>query len=170
MKKNYITALITLMAFAYSYCQNSDLSIYKNLVDKTWKLEGTWGDGSKLKQEITFEYHLNKSIVIAKTIGYTNKAQTKFGERNYGIRKYDATSKQIKFWEFDVFGGVTTGKIYLEGKNIVHQYQYGDDTTLTDMWEYVDDSTYNLKIGKYKNGIWEQVYLNTPIKLVNIKK
>jgi hypothetical protein len=39
---------------------------------------------------------------------------------------------------------------------------------VTDMWEYIDDSTYNFKVGNYQNGIWKQVYLST--QFIEVKK
>ena len=106
---------------------------------------------------------LDSTIVIAKSIGFINKEQTKLGLRNHGIRQYDKITKSIKFWEFDVFGELTKGSVFSEGKNIVYQYTYGT-STVTDMWEYVNDSTYNLIVGTYENGEWKQVYLSTKFK------
>ncbi len=140
--------------------QNTELSIFENLVGKTWKAEGKWGDGSKFMQEITFKYDLEKTIITARSKGFIDKEQTQMGDRNMGIRKFDSATKTIKFWEFDVFGGVTEGNVSVEGKNIIYQYKYGT-SVVTDMWEYVDDSTYNFKVGTYEKGEWKQVFLNT---------
>ncbi|WP_062060145.1 hypothetical protein [Aquimarina longa] len=140
--------------------QSSALSIFDNLIDKTWKAEGNWGDGSKFKQEIKVSYSLDNTIVVVNSIGFIDKKQTKLGVRNHGIRQFDQQSKQIKFWEFDVFGGLTQGIVFSKGKNIIYQYTYGE-STVTDMWEYVDDSTYNFKVGDYKDGEWKQLYLST---------
>lgn len=152
--------LLTLFISITTFGQKSELSIFDNLVSKTWKAEGEWGNGTKFMQEITFTYSLDKKLVIAESIGFVDKAQTKLGPRNHGIRQFDAATNTIKFWEFDVFGGLTQGTVSAEGKNIVYQYKYGD-AIITDMWEYVDDSTYNFKVGSYENGQWKQVYLST---------
>ncbi|WP_299118005.1 hypothetical protein [uncultured Winogradskyella sp.] len=162
--KNYILIFILLVSIG-AYAQKSNLSIFDNLVEKTWKANGNWGDGSKFYQEINFEYSLDNSIVIAKSIGYIDKEQTKLGLRNHGIRMYDKVTKSLKFWEFDVFGGLTKGTVFSKGKNIIYQYTYGT-STVTDMWEYVNDSTYNFKVGNYVNGEWEQLYLSTQFKEV----
>ena len=146
--------------------QNQALSIFDNIVDKTWKAEGNWGNGSPFYQEIDARYGLNKSVVIVESIGFVDEAQTKLGLRNQGIRQYDAKCECLRFWEFDVFGGLTEGVVFQEGKNIVYQYDYGG-SKVTDMWEYVDNNTYNFKVGAYKDGKWEQVYLNTQFKSVN---
>ncbi|WP_299244260.1 hypothetical protein [uncultured Aquimarina sp.] len=143
--------------------QETDLSIFKNLVEKTWKAEGKWGDGTLFKQETIFKYDLDNTLVISKSKGFTDKNQTKYGSRNHGIRKFDSETKTIKFWEFDIFGGVTTGTVTIDKKNLIYQYQYGE-SLITDMWEYVDDYTYNFKVGDYTDGNWKQVYLETQFK------
>lgn len=127
---------------------------------KTWVAKGNWGDGSKFKQETTFSYSLDSTLVIANSKGFTNKEHTQYGNRNHGIRKFDAASNTHKFWEFDVFGGVTEGNMVFEGKNIYYHYVYGGDI-LTDAWEYEDANSYLFKVGKYENGLWKQVYLET---------
>ncbi|WP_281991440.1 hypothetical protein [Aquimarina aggregata] len=140
--------------------QDSKLSMFDNLVEKTWKAEGNWGDGSKFVQEIKFEYSLDSTLVITNAIGFVDKEQTKLGKRNHGIRQFDKESNSIKFWEFDVFGGLTEGVVFSKDKNIIYQYEYGG-SNVTDMWEYVNDSTYNFKVGNYKDGVWKQLYLST---------
>ncbi|WP_282056710.1 hypothetical protein [Maribacter luteus] len=162
--KNAILIFILLIS-TVTYAQKSNLSMFNNLVGKSWKASGTWGDGNKFDQEIRFHFSLDSTIVIAESYGYINKEQTKTGLRNHGIRQYDKNTDSIKFWEFDVFGGLTKGSVYSEGKNIIYQYTYGT-STVTDMWEYVDDSTYNFKVGSYENGEWKQVYLRTKFKKV----
>ena len=156
--------LTTILISTLTFAQDTKLSAFDHLVGKTWKADGKWGNGSQFVQETTFTYSLNKIIVIAESIGFVDKAQTKLGPRNHGIRQFDAASNTIKFWEFDVFGGVTEGTVFIRGKNIIYQYEYGT-TVVTDMWEYVDDSTYNFKVGNYENGEWKQVYLSTKFVL-----
>lgn len=164
--KNIIFVLLFIPVMTFS--QNSQLSIFNNLVSKTWKAEGNWGDGSKFKQEIQFTLSLDNTIIITNSIGFIDKEQTKLGLRNHGIRQFDKKSNSIKFWEFDIFGGLTEGVVFSEGKNIVYQYNYGG-SFVTDMWEYVDESTYNFKVGDYKDGVWKQIYLNTQFKVVEEK-
>ena len=163
MKTIILILLMPIMAFG----QSSELSIFDNLVTKTWKAEGNWGDGSKFIQEIKIDYSLDSTLVIVNSIGFIDKEQTKLGLRNHGIRQFDKVSKSIKFWEFDVFGGLTEGIVFTEGENIIYQYEYGG-SNITDMWEYIDDSTYNFKIGNYNNGIWKQIYLST--KFIEIEE
>ena len=140
--------------------QSPNWSAFENLVNKTWEAEGKWGNGSPFKQSIHYTYDLNQQIIISKSKGFIDKAQTKMGSRNHGIRKYDLEAKKFVFWEFDVFGGVTHGDLILADKNIRYQYQYGT-SLVTDSWEYVNDSTYTFTIGSFENGVWKQKYLET---------
>lgn len=136
------------------------LEKFEPLMGRTWTASGKWGDGSKFKQEISFTYGLDSTIIITNAKGFTNKEQTAYGDRNHGIRKFDTTSKTYKFWEFDVFGGLTQGTVVFKDKDILYHYDYGG-TPVTDAWEYVDQNTYNFKVGSYNHGAWEQVYLDT---------
>ncbi|WP_422859716.1 VOC family protein [Flagellimonas sp. S174] len=157
--KKYGMLCIFCMVFSM-HGQENNLSIFDGLIGKIWKAEGNWGDGSKFKQEITFEYGLNNALIIAKSRGYTDKEQTIFGNRNHGIRKYNPERKTIEFWEFDVFGGVTKGTVKEQGKDLYYTYSYGE-SIVTDLWEYVDSNTYNFKVGAYEDGQWKQVFLAT---------
>ncbi|WP_422351292.1 hypothetical protein [Flagellimonas sp.] len=158
MKKILVLSLL-LAGFLNAQAQEP-LSVFEPLMGKTWSAEGNWGDGSKFKQDINFRYDLNKKLVIAESNGYTNREQTTYGPRNHGIRQYDEASKTIKFWEFDVFGGVTEGTVIANGKDIIYTYAYGE-SLVTDYWEYIDDHTYNFIVGSYENGEWKQKYLST---------
>ena len=158
--KLIITLFLIPFFISTLHAQENTISAFDNLIGKIWKAEGTWGDGSKFKQEIDFSYSSEKNAVLTKSKGYTNKEQSTYGNRNNGIRKYDPTSKSIKFWEFDVFGGITEGTVNVEGKNMYYQYQY-NGAILKDAWEYLNEDTYNFKVGSYTNGNWEQTYLET---------
>ena len=149
--------------------QEHELSIFENLVGKTWKAEGNWGDGSKFFQEIDVRYSMDKSIVVLESIGFIDKDQTQIGLRNHGIRQYDSASKSIRFWEYDVFGGLTKGTVSSIGNDIMYQYSYAE-TFVTDYWTYVNDSTYNLKIGVFENGEWKQTFSNVVFKAKNISE
>ncbi len=165
--KNLNLTLFLCCLIATAFSQPASLEAFHNLTNKTWKAEGNWGDGTSFKQEVSFEYALEGKILLSKSKGYTNQEQSKYGMRNYGVRKLDTETGKIKFWEFDVFGGLTEGEVLVKDKNIYYQYPYGE-AVITDMWEYVDESTYNFKIGSYKDGKWEQVYLNTQFKAVGL--
>ena len=140
--------------------QTNQLELFNNLVGKTWKAEGNWNDGSKFYQELTINYELDSAIIEVNTIGFVNTDRTEIGDRNHGIRKFDLESGQVLFWEFDVFGGITFGTVMKEENSLIYEYDYGD-AYVTEMWEYVNDSTYNFKIGVRRNDKWEQVFLET---------
>jgi len=158
-----ILLIIILVISNTVFSQKSDLSIFKNFVNKTWKAEGQWSDGNSFKQEITFTYSLDSSIVTTKTIGYLNKEKTELGQRNLGIRQVDEKTGAIKFREYDIFGGLNEGTVTIRGKNIMYQYQYGK-IFVTDIWEYIDENTYNFKVGDLKKGAWKEVFLKTQFK------
>lgn len=158
--------IIFLLSFLFSFssvAQKEKLTAFEPLVGANWTAEGKWGDGSIFKQETAFTYGLSGNIVIARSKGFIDKEQTVFGDRNHGIRKFDEETKQLRFWEFDVFNGLTEGIIVISGKNIYYQYTYGD-SLITDGWEFVDKDTYSFKVGVYDDGEWEEVYLNTTFR------
>jgi len=147
----------------FLFCQENKLQCFETLIDKTWVTEGKWGDDSPFKQEITYQYALDSTLIICNTKGFTDETRTKFGDRNHGIRKYDKSKDEIQFWEFDIFGGTTTGTVKQVDKNIVYEYDYGG-TIVTELWEFVNDSTYNFQVGKYHEEKWEQIYLSSQFK------
>jgi len=55
---------------------------------------------------------------------------------------------------------LATGTVHAKGKNLYYQYEY-DGSHITNMWEYVNDTTYNFKVGIFKNENWEQLMLET---------
>ena len=156
----YAGLLIVCLSLSNANAQERSLSVFDPLVNSTWQANGQWGDGSAFKQQIHFRESLNGKVIIADSKGFTNKEQTNYGNRNHGIRWYDQEGGKLRFWEFDVFGGLTQGEVSSQAKNIIYTYNYGG-TEVTDMWEFVNDSTYNFKVGSYSNGQWQQVYLNT---------
>lgn len=159
MRKIFLISLLFAGLFQLKG-QESKLSFFEPLMGKTWSAEGNWGDGSKFKQDITFRFGLNDQVVIAESNGYTNQEQTTYGPRNHGVRKFDTATNSVKFWEFDVFGGLTEGTVTVNGKDIIYTYRYGE-SVVTDYWEYVDENTYNYTVGDYENGTWNQKYLTT---------
>lgn len=77
--KNIGKILLILLIPIGTFAQNSELAIFDNLVAKIWKAGGSWGDGSKFKQEIQIDYSLNSTIVVVKSVGFKHKAQTELG-------------------------------------------------------------------------------------------
>ncbi|MBC2844077.1 hypothetical protein [Winogradskyella flava] len=158
------TYLVLFLMPLLVWSQDNKLDGFDNLVDKTWIAKGEWSNGYEFKQEVSYNYDLNKMIVVAKSKGFTNEAQTEYGSRNHGIRKYDAEKDTIEFWEFDVFGGVTQGTVEFKDMGIFYHCKYGK-AMVSDCWEYVDDRTYKFTLGSYKDGQWKAVYLQAEFKL-----
>ncbi len=157
--------LILLFLFsATSLWSQEDLStLFQPLLHKTWAASGEWGDGSAFEQTIHFKNAVEGSLILSESYGFVDQKQKKKGHRNHGIRKWNPETGKIDFWEFDVFGGVTTGTIEVKEKDFIYHYQYGE-STVTDYWEYVDPQTYNFKVGEFEDGEWKQVYLSTQFK------
>lgn len=165
MTKSLVSIALLFALFA-AQSQENPLSSFDNLLDKTWISEGKWGDGSVFRQETFFTYGLNKQLIIVKSKGFVDAEQTVFGDRNHGIRKYDKESGKVLFWEFDVFGGTTTGEVVIEKNKMLYVYEY-DGAVLADVWEYVNDATYTLKVASYQDGELGQVYMQGTIRLKN---
>ena len=139
------------------------LNAFQPFIDQTWVAEGQWGDGTPFKQEISFTNVLEGQIIIATSLGFVDQAQTQWGERNHGIRKWDDSCQCIKFWEYDVFGGITEGKIEIKGGNLYYAYEY-EGTMMTDAWEKKDDSSYDFIVGIMEDGGWKQKFLETEFR------
>ena len=157
------TAFISLFLISNAvFCNAQDLleRTFGPLMDKTWIANGEWGNGSVFKQEVTFKQGLDGQLVQAESLGFTDPEQSQFGLRNIGIRRYDPEKKSLVFFEFDVFGGLTTGTIETSGKDILYHYEYGG-TMLTDEWKFVDEMTYQYTVGTKENGQWISKYLET---------
>lgn len=157
MKKIVLIYLLTSIAIQ---AQEKPLDIFKPLENYVWKAEGVWSDGSQFKQEISFKFSLNSQLVNVQTLGYVNKEQTEFGLRNQGIRQYDQKLEKIRFWEFDVFGGLTKGTVEAVGDNLIYTYDYGG-TTVTEMWIYKNERTYDYIVGIIEDGKWQTKFLET---------
>ena len=159
--KQFITFLLFIPLLLNA--QIHPIKIFKPLVGYTWSAEGTWGDGSTFKQDITYEFSLDGKLIISKAKGFIDKEQTVYGERNHGIRQFDAKLGKIRFWEFDVFDNVTEGTVEKNGHNFIYTYDYGG-TLVTEMWIFKDEVTYDFIVGVYSNGEWQQKFLETQFK------
>lgn len=165
--KKLVILILSIFCFSSLYSQSLLQETFAPLLNKTWKAEASWGNGGKFKQEVIFETPLDGNIILAKSKGYTNQEQTVYGWRNFGIRKFDTSGENIRFWEYDVFGGLTEGVVLPKGKDLFYQYNYGG-TELTDCWQYVNDSTYNFIVGVYADDEWKQTYLETTFRSTNV--
>ena len=125
--------------------ESNPLNVFEPLIGKLWVAEGFWSDGSPFWQEIEMEYDLDSTLVIVHTKGFTDRNNKTFGPRNHGIRQYDALNGEIMFWEFDVFGGLTKGKVSTEGEDIIYHYQYGDKS-ITERWTRLGEFSYDYTV------------------------
>ena len=144
--------------------KSSSLQVFEPLMGYTWRAEGTWGDGSQFVQEQVYEWGLNQKLVKVRNYGNKLQEGLAYRLRNEGLRAWDASHGELRFWEFDIFGGLTEGTVLVEGKNIYYQYLYWtgeDQMTITDAWIYAGERTYTFKVGVYAEGLWEQVFLET---------
>jgi len=151
--------LCSLCSILFLQAQDKPLDIFEPLMGKEWSAEAKWGDGSLFKQELQVAYSLDSALVVVNSKGFTNQGRNEYGNRNHGVRRFDAKAKQLTFYEFDVFGGMTQGTVHSKGKDIIYTYDY-QGTTITDYWQYVHANTYNFKVGVY-DGTWQQVFLET---------
>ena len=164
MMRTFFLLFLSLVTFSTN-AQTPLLNAFEPLIGHTWSAQGKWGDGSVFEQETTFTAELEGTIVVAKSKGFVDQDQTQYGDRNHGIRKYDEANKQIIFYEFDTFGGLTEGIVLVDGKNLYYQYKYGD-AFITDGWEYQDENTYKYTVGVYEAGEWKATYLSTVFKKI----
>ena len=160
-----IAVIVLFLSSAFNTYSQTDhpLSVFVPLLDRTWMASGKWNDGNPFQQEITFEEALSGSIIKTTSDGYLDEEKTIWGHRNHGIRQWDQSDEIIKFWEYDVYGGVTTGTVTVDDKNFYYQYNYGEGESLvvTDYWQFVDRDTYSVTVGIYKDGSWSEKYLET---------
>ncbi|HAS43791.1 MAG TPA: hypothetical protein DCS93_25140 [Microscillaceae bacterium] len=158
MKYTLITLAIVLTSVqAFAQKNESPLAVFEVFTTGKWEMNGTWGNGKKFRQTQIFKWGLNKKIMKVQTYGTVNQKTGAFGLRNEGIRAWDAQKKQIVFWEFDVFGGITQGTCTVDGKNIYYDYPYMGKN-FRDSWVFVHANKYAYKVGVYENGKWGKVY------------
>ena len=160
---------LTFLAFQYSNPEKEEAyKVYSNLVGGKWEAKGTWESGGDYHQEVVVEMGLTKNIFTVKTHDYIDSKQFDNAQRNYGIRAWDDKEKKMKFWEFDVFGGITSGEVIIDGRNIYHVYQYpdkkGGTILLADAWIFIDKDTYTFKVCQFAEGKLAQVYLSSTYK------
>lgn len=159
MKHCHILLILSFtLSFQLQAQDENPLAFLEKLMGKTWVIDAEWGDGSVFRQEITVSYGLQGNIIIFETKGFIDAERTQFGDRSFGVRKYDTESEKVLFWEFDTFGGVTTGEIKQKGKDIWFIYRYGG-STIADIWEYLDDETFAFRVVAYDNNQIGELYL-----------
>jgi hypothetical protein len=173
IKTMLISLLLSSMTFAQTLqsqvlTKEEAYSIYSSLVGGKWVTKGKWQSGAEYHQEIVVEMELTKNIFTVKTCDYIDSKQFENAQRNFGVRAWDEKEHKMKFWEFDVFGGITEGEIRFDGRNIYHIYQYtnkkGNTITLADAWIYVDNDTYIFKVCEFNNGMPGKEYMTSTYK------
>ena len=164
----FLTAVSTLAAQTNIQTKEDAFSIYSNLLGGRWEAKGTWEKGQEFHQEIEVSLELTKTIFTVKTFEYNLSAQFDNFQRNYGIRAWDKQEKQMKFWEFDVFGGIISGEVLFNGNDIYHVYQYpngqGKTLSLADAWIYVDKDTYTFRVCEFVDGKLGKEYMSSTFK------
>ena len=156
-----IVTLLGMMVFFAAGAQNDTLSreasyaLFAHLAG-TWETKGNWRNGSPYHQQVVVQQELTGNIFTAKTQDFVDSKQFDDARRNFGVRAWDNQEKKMKFWEFDVFGGITRGEVLFDGKNIYFVYDYpdkqGNARKMADAWIYVDKNTYQFVIAEYKEG------------------
>ncbi len=164
--KHIFFSILNLTFFLAVAQEENPIEAFEDLMEKTWAIESEWGDGTIFKQELTVEYGLNRTIIISKTKGFTDPDRTQFGNRSYGIRQYNEESGEIRFWEWDTFGGLTEGRVVVDGRDFLFIYNY-QDMKFVDIWEYLDDETYSFKVMSYENDEFGDLYLKGAYKSKN---
>jgi len=149
------------LSFVQPQAKDSIFEAYAPLMNHTWKIESKWTNGLLFKQEKTFSWSLDHTIIEVKTMGNVAKERGKFefGHRNQGTRAWDSQTNSMRFFEFDVFGGVTTGTVTVEHQDLVYTYEYGG-VTLTEIWSPKSATQYHYTIGERSQGEWTKEYLS----------
>lgn len=153
--------IVLLLYSVWGYGQTSKEAAFEtldNLVGGKWLYEGQWGNGQKFKQEQIFEWGLNRQVMKVKIYGIVNQESGEYGLRNEGIRAWDAKAQTLKFYEFDVFGGVTVGECVFEEDRFHYEYLYeieGKQQLMRDTWKLVDKDTYLFSVSMKSGDEWK---------------
>ena len=173
MKKTlFLLILILAIGYQHTYAQQSrqeGINVISQLIGGKWVAEGKWQDGKKFKQELKFMWGLSHNIIKVKTYAIIDQETGEFGLRNEGIRAWDDKDNAMKFWEFDIFGGITTGTCIIDGDQIHYQYEYKMDESYAlfrDTWTKIDEDSYRYRVGIVEDGKWQSILLDTTFKRV----
>lgn len=137
------------------------------MIGGKWVIQTKWENGGEFHQEQIFEWGLNETIIKVTTFGTVNQKTGEFGLRNEGIRAWDGQEKVMKFWEFDVFGGITTGTCGVDSNAFYYEYEYapdGNPQTFRDVWTKIDLDTYKYQVGTFADGAFSKVFLEVTAK------
>jgi len=145
------------------------VSAFSELVGGKWVTDGTWSSGYTFKQEHIYEWGLNGKLIKVRVYDIDAGKNGEVGLRNEGIRAWDEQAKQMRFWEFDTFGGITTGVCGVERGSLFYEYDYqvkGETKKLRNLWTRLSVDTYTLKVGVWENGGWQKILLETTFRRV----
>ena len=145
--------------------QANPINAFESLMGGNWVSDGDSIAGLQSKSISRFEWGLNGKIV--KTKFYNRDPETlEFGLRNEGIRIYNKKDSTIHFYEFDKFGGVTSGIVLISGMDFHYEYKYNEGLMLRDTWKFIDNDTYELTVGVWVEGKWKKKYHEATLKRV----
>lgn len=154
-----VSALIFSVGMSGQANKKAAYDAFSNLVGGEWQVNAATTDGKPFKQQLTVEWGAGKSFFKSSANGIVNKDTKETGLRNEGVRAWDETSGSFRFWEFDVFGGITEGTIVIEGDDIFFIYEYGGKI-VTDAFMKKNKNTYEYIVGVRSSGVWTEVYIN----------
>jgi hypothetical protein len=167
MNRNIIFVFLVLSSLIVG-AQRNPMGAFKYLVGSSWVSEGMQLGGFEGETVHEMELGLDGKIVKVRT--FTTDPNTgELGIRNEGIRTYNAKTDRLEFYEFDKFGGITTGTIRTQGKNIHFEYTY-DGLAVRESWIYKTENEYHFILGTWEDGEWSKKFYETIFKKIPTKK
>ena len=119
-----ILTILAFLVFSVAFAQKDSLSreasyaLFAGLV-ATWETKGNWKNGSPYHQQMVVDKELTANIFKAKTQDFVDSRQFDDSRRNFGVRAWDKQEMKMKFWEFDVFGGITKARSSLKERTSI---------------------------------------------------
>lgn len=139
-----------LISLTLSAQEESPLNRLAFLVENDWRETGTWlKSGREFDQKLSGEWSLNNKIIKLHTEGIVNMETGERGLRNEGIFAYDSFNQKLKYYAFDVYGGLAESEVIFEEDKIHIKYQVplqGKLTDFKDTWTRTDENTFSLEI------------------------
>jgi len=141
--------------------------VFESLVGGTWTVSGTWSSGVPLHQRKQFEWGPRRAFIQSKTMTSSNGTD-QWEQHSTGIRQWQRTEKNVLFWEFDRFGGVTEGRVGFVGEHtFYYEYSYlvrGQTLHMRDTWTRIDNDRYTYTIGQYEGEALQQTFLEAEFR------
>ena len=152
-----VIILASLMPSNAQTSREKGFAVLGELVGGTWIYEGIWPNGEAFKQEIKYRWGLNKQMLKVQTYGVIDNETKAYGLRNEGIRVWDKVLEKMKFYEFDVFGGITEGYCIFEETQFHYEYNYmmvGKLEVFRDTWKIINKDTYQFTVSMRVGDEW----------------